>query len=77
MNHVEFCRVERLQRMAFKTAKIFANSDDAKVLAQAEDILANVRHAALFLCDPATKSEQRQHAINRLVVELFGEVPHG
>lgn len=77
MNHPDFCRVETLTRYAFKSVRYFADKNDTKVLAQAEVILANVRHAALFLCDPATKPEQRQQAIDRLVVELFGEVPHG
>lgn len=80
MNHADFCRVETLTRYAFKSVRYFADKNDTKVLAQAEVILANVRHAALFLGpDPgllATK-EQRQQAIDRLVVELFGEVPHG
>lgn len=77
MNHADLCRVETLTRYAFKSVKIFADKEDTKVLAQAEAILSNVRHAALFLCDPATKPEQRQQAIDRLVVDLFGEVPHG
>lgn len=77
MNHPDLCRVETLTRYAFKSVKIFADKEDTKVLEQAEYILANVRHAALFLCDPATKPEQRQQALDRLAEELFGEVKNG
>ncbi len=68
VTHDDFVKAERTARKAFGTAKQFANPEISAELALAEHILAEVRFAAQFLCDP--DSPHHQDATKRLV-ELF------
>lgn len=70
MNYQEFCTLERVGQRAITAAKAFAGGVDAEVLSQLSTVLAELRHASDWLCDPAASFEDKKLAGDRLF-ELF------
>lgn len=71
-NHDELVKIEREVERAVRTVRNYADRPTWEVLDNALYIFAEVRHAGLFLCDPATTPEARQEVLERLA-NLFKE----
>lgn len=68
MTHEDFCRIELTANKAMKAIGQFADRATRADLNRAAYILAECRHAALYLTDPS--DEFREQAAKRLI-ELF------
>ncbi len=74
MNYQQFLDLERLASRAIRAACTFATASDSRQLQQLTTIMAELRHAADYLCDPKAQPEEKQQAAKRLL-ELFTENP--
>lgn len=70
MNYKEFCAVENITHRALLAAKTFADTKTQKLLHEADHVLAQCRHAAMTLCDPASTPDAVREAEARLC-EMF------
>lgn len=52
------------------------DADAGNRLANAEYIMAEVRHAGMWLCDPACTPEMRQQALDRLAALFENKANH-
>ena len=67
MTHDELCKIEWTMGRAINAAKTFASGTDRHQMDAGMRLLAEVRNAGMFLCDPATSPELRAEVIETLV----------
>ena len=72
MTHEELIQMEWDASWALRSLRRFARPEHDHNLKQAEHVLAAVRSAGQWLCDPATTAEVRQQVIDSMCQDLFG-----
>jgi hypothetical protein len=70
MNFDDFCRTERIAQRAVGAARMFASTVECDQMMAVSFLMAELRHAAYFLCDPGTPDGIRADAQARLL-QLF------
>jgi len=70
MNHNELCNIETVMQRAVNAAKQFASGPDVRQLNAGMYLLAEVRNAGMFLCDPNTTEELRKDILDTLVCAI-------
>lgn len=71
-NHEQLIKIEWETGRVVRAVGQFADRPTREVLDKALYILNEVRHAAQFMCDPATTAEEKAEVMNRLA-DLFKE----
>lgn len=71
-NHKQLCEIEWEAERAVSAIRQFADKPTREKLNAAAYILAEVRNAGVFLCNPNTDSETRHQVVERLC-QLFKE----
>lgn len=71
MTHNELCNIEATMQRAVNAAKTFAEGPDRRRLDAGMQLLAEIRHAGMFLCcDDGSTPEMRGDAIERLIAAI-------
>jgi len=73
MTFDQFVQLERVANRAINAAKVFADNADKKQLNELSSVIAEIRHAAMMLCDRTLPDSERQDATLRLC-SLFTSV---
>lgn len=66
MNHNQFIDIERTAGRALRTIANWASPEERRHLNQAEYLLAELRSAAQWLCDPESSEETKRLTLDRL-----------
>lgn len=70
MTHNELCNIETVMQRAVNAAKQFASGPDVRQLNAGMYLLAEVRNAGMFLCDPGTSRELQMDVLETLVCAI-------
>lgn len=70
MTHAELCAIEWVMGRAVSAVGQFASRDDVAHLKAGMYLLAEVRNAGMFLCDPNTSEELRKDILETLVCAI-------
>lgn len=73
MTHNELCNIETVMQRAVNAAKQFASGPDVRQLNEGMRLIEEVRHAGMFLCDPATSRVVKDEILARLASAITGE----
>jgi len=71
VTHRNLCDIEYTMQRAVNAAYVFASAGEREEMREGMRIIAEVRHAGVFLLDDSTEDDMKKEVVSDLIYRLF------